>query len=127
MRKLILLLLLTVLVLAACERTTPRHLDLFPTATVPPTEVSPVPTSEETQTPNVVIMLVTPTSLGVICVNASVAVYLRPSPSNEFYPLLVIPNGAEVVNLGGRSRKWMFVQYGDATGWVHGDYLDPCS
>jgi hypothetical protein len=114
----------------ACGGTaTKRKLDLYS-----------APTAEATQTPLVVIWTLTPNALpspiilevtrtsysGRLCVSATVAVYLRPSPSDQNYPILPLPNRAELTDLGGRSGKWIFVELGDKQGWVYGDYVDSC-
>jgi hypothetical protein len=61
-----------------------------------------------------------------ICVLADEAVYLRPSVSNEYYPILPLRNGSRLIDLGGRTGRWWFVQYEDKQGWVYGIYLDEC-
>lgn len=83
-------------------------------------------TPNATQTPNVVILTQTPNALVTLCVSANVAVYLRPSPNDDNYPILPLPNGSELSDLGGRSGKWLFVSYKDNQGWVLGDFLGNC-
>jgi hypothetical protein len=123
----IIILLLGVL---ACGQTTPRQLSLYVSATaeiaVTPLMVQITTTPNVTQTPNVVVISATPAALGVFCVNAPVAVHLRPSPNAENYPIMAIPNGTQVVDLGGRSGDWVFVELGDKQGWVNGDYVGVC-
>lgn len=109
-------------------------------AGTPKPSLYPSPTAELTQTPFVLQITTTPmdtaTPLVVVvsetpsgsrlCVNALVSVHLRPSPSTENYPITVIPNGMQLVDLGGRSEKWLFVQFNDMHGWVHADYVGDC-
>lgn len=115
----------------ACGGQSNVELLRFPT----PTTNSPTPlvvvqeitsTPAPTQTPNVIVLTQTPNELGTFCVSALVAVHLRPSPSTENYPVQTIPNGTEVVDLGGRSGNWIFVELGTQRGWVNGDYLTDC-
>lgn len=111
----------------ACGGMAPqRDLNLYPTVTP---AVTQTPAVVEVQvSPEVIVIEVTVTStpIGKLCVNAAVAVHLRPSASDQNYPIMVIPNGTELTDLGGRSEKWLFVQVGDKQGWVHGDYVRPC-
>jgi hypothetical protein len=127
--------LLAVLVLVlsslACGGTATRQpLVLYPTNTPDATQ-TPIFVEREVQVTTVVeqttIVEVTNTpNSGRLCVSALVAVHLRPSPSDQNYPILALPNGAELTDLGGRDGKWLFAQYGDKTGWVHSDYLGVC-
>lgn len=102
---------------------------LYATQTVLPTQtpivVQITTTALATQTPDVVVVSATP-NYTKLCVNAVVAVYLRPSPSVDNYPIRELPNGSELVDLGGRDGKWLFVQFGDKVGWVYSDYLGGC-
>lgn len=100
------------------------------------------PTPDFTQTPIVVEVVRTavvvwtttpvPTETKVseqiikLCVTATEAVHLRPSPSTENYPILQLERGEEVVDLGGRNSIWMFVQYRDKRGWVNGNFVEEC-
>jgi hypothetical protein len=128
---------LGILVLAlgmlACGGTAPeRELNLYPTevpnATQTPLVIIWTPTPRDTPTPNVVIREITQTpNAERLCVNALVAVNLRPSPNDQNYPIMVIPNGTELTDLGSRNGKWIFVQTGDKQGWVNGDYLKGCN
>jgi len=109
----------------ACGRQSRKELTLYPT-----------PTPNATQTP--VVVQITTTAVFVVvevsqtpnaaklCVNALVAVHLRPTPNDNNYPITVIPDGTQLADLGGRSGKWMFVQLGDRQGWVHGNYVGNC-
>jgi hypothetical protein len=119
-----------VLGVLACGQTTPRQLSLYVSATaeiaVSPLVVQVTTTPNATQTPNVVVISATPAALGVFCVNAPVAVHLRPSPNAENYPIMAIPNGTKLLDLGGRSGKWAFVELGDKQGWVNGAYVGDC-
>lgn len=89
---------------------------------------------EVTTTPVFVLITTTPEPTVVqtstkevrLCVTATEAVHVRPSPSIESYPITGLTNGVEVVDLGGRSGKWVFVEVGDKRGWVDGKYLAPC-
>lgn len=131
MTRVILAILALVLASLACATgpTTPRP-SLYPSATPEITQtpfiVQVTTTPLDTPLPVVVEITTTP-STSRLCVNALVAVHLRPSPSNENYPVMVLPNGAEVTDLGGRSGKWMFVQYADKQGWIYGDYVGDCN
>ena len=109
----------------ACQREGRRELVLYPTPTVVPTQTPFL--VQITTTPVMVVIEIThtPTS-STLCVKATVAVYLRPSPSDQNYPITEIPNGAELVDLRGRSDKWIFVEMENNQGWVHEDYVAPC-
>lgn len=119
-----------VLGVLACGQTTPRQLSLYVSATaeiaVSPLVVQITTTADATQTPNVVVVSATPAALGVFCVNAPIAVHLRPSPNANNYPIMAIPNGTTVIDMGGRSGEWMFVELGDKQGWIHGDFVGEC-
>jgi hypothetical protein len=103
---------------------------LYPTPTVLPTQtpfvVEVTTTALPTQTPNVVIVSPTPDALGELCVTANEAVYLRPSPNVDNYPIQEIPNGSALGDLGGRNGNWAFVELGENRGWVNMDYLGDC-
>jgi hypothetical protein len=129
MRKLPIALGILVLALGvlACGGTAPRSgLNLYPSSTPNATQTPMIVTVESTPAVVVIEVTVTSTPIGKLCVNAVVAVHLRPSPSDQNYPIMVLPNRTELVDLGGRSGKWMFVQVGDNQGWVHGDYVQRC-
>jgi hypothetical protein len=119
-----------VLGVLACGQATPRQLSLYVSATaeiaVSPLVVQITTTADATQTPNVVVVSATPAALGVFCVNAPVAVHLRPSPNADNYPIMAIPDGTRLFDLGGRSDEWMFVELGDKQGWVHEDFVGEC-
>jgi hypothetical protein len=122
------LLAITILMLGvlACGRTAPRELNLYPTETPDPTQtpylVEITSTPANTSTP--VYIVVTPDEK--LCVNAVVAVHLRPSPNDQNYPIAVVPNGTVLLDLGGRSGSWYFVSMGTEQGWVHKNYLSVC-
>lgn len=128
-RVLLAMLILAVAVMAcATSPSTPRP-SLYPSPTA---EITQTPfvlqittTPNDTPTPLVVVVTETPNG-SRLCVNALVAVYLRPSPNADNYPITDILNGAQLADLGGRSGNWYFVQYGDKQGWVHGDFLSGC-
>lgn len=110
----------------ACGSQTPRRLELYPSVTPDPTqtpfvlEVTKEVVRQITNTPE-------PTeSTVLLCVDASESVYLRPSPSTDNYPVTSLPNGEQVVDLGGRDGDWMFVRWQDKAGWVNQDYLEKC-
>ena len=114
----------------ACGGQTPRRLELYPTITVLPTQTERVliltQTPNATYTPVVIVVSQTPAS-GVFCVSAAEAVYLRPSPAVDNYPIATIRNGSKVRDLGGRSDAWVFVAIGNESGWVNSIYLsDNC-
>lgn len=115
-----------VLATIACGREAHREIVLYPSPTFIATQ-TPI-LVQITTTPILVVVEITttPDAPSVLCVNALVAVHLRPSPNDQNYPIMVIPNGTQLVDLGGRSDKWLFVEVGDKQGWVHGDYVDEC-
>jgi len=130
MNRLILLFGFLALGVLACGSTEPRpKLNLYPTVTIIPTQTPRfivwTQTPNATYTPVVVVVSPTPNSK-TLCVSANVAVYLRPSPSSENYPITSIPNGSSVRDLGGRSGDWYFVALGDVQGWVNSEYLNDC-
>jgi hypothetical protein len=127
--------LVLMLVTLACGGTAPRRqLNLYPTPTVDatqtpiyvPVEVEVTKVIERTTVVEITPTPVPPQAIERMCVSATVAVYLRPSPSDDNYPIMSLPNGAELADLGGRDGAWLFVQYGDAQGWVNGVYLGDC-
>lgn len=110
----------------ACGSQTPRRLELYPSETPNPTqtpfvlEVTKEVVRQVTNTPE-------PTeSTVLLCVDASESVYLRPSPSTNNYPITSLPNGEQVVDLGGRDGDWMFVRWQDKAGWVNDKYVKVC-
>jgi hypothetical protein len=127
--RILLAVLVLVLVTLACGGQAPRReLNLWPTATPNATQTPIIVEVVETQ---VILVEITPTPappqvVEKMCVSATVAVYLRPSPSDDNYPIMSLPNGAELTDLGGRDGSWLFVQYGDKNGWVNGDYVGAC-
>lgn len=123
--------LLFALILAtlACGRTVPRELNLYPSPTPDVTqtafvvEITTTPVS--TYTP--IVQIVTEEPAESLCVDAVVAVHLRPSPSNQNYPISVLLNKTVLEDLGGRSGEWVFVKHGEQSGWVHSDYVVACN
>lgn len=124
--------LVLALVTLACGGTAPRT----------PIVLYPSPTSDATQTPvyltvpvevtkvvkETAIVDVTQTPLPItLCVRADEAVYLRPSANDQNYPIMALPNGSQLVDLGGRDGVWYFVQHGDKSGWINSNYLTACS
>jgi len=118
--------LVLVLATIACRSEVRRELVLYPSPTFIATQTPIVVQVTTTPVFFVVEITSTPGTLSVLCVNAFVAVHLRPSPNDQNYPIMVIPNGTQLVDLGGRSDKWLFVELGDKQGWVHRDYVVGC-
>lgn len=102
----------------------------------------PSPTPAATQTPivisiteEVIVQITTtprptpkPTKQPRLCVSATEAVNLRPSPSDDNYPIVQLKNGDEVTDLGGRTEEWIFVETAKGNrGWVHEKYLTSCN
>jgi hypothetical protein len=77
--------------------------------------VTPQPTAKPTMTRQI-----------KLCVTAIETVYLRPSASENNYPVTTLTNGVEVVDRGGRDGEWIFVEVGDKQGWVYAKYVKPC-
>lgn len=94
-----------------------------PTQTPAIVQITTTPAS--TYTP--IVKVVTETPLGSLCVSATVAVHLRPSPSDENHPVSTLLNGTVVEDLGGRDGVWWFVEYGELSGWVHSSYVVACN
>jgi hypothetical protein len=127
--------LVLMLVTLACGGTAPRReLNLYPTPTVEatqtpiyvPVEVEVTKVIERTTVVEITPTPIPPQAVEKMCVSAAVSVYLRPSPSDDNYPIMPLPNGAELTDLGGRDGGWLFVQYGDKQGWVNGSYAGAC-
>jgi hypothetical protein len=130
MRLKIVLAVLAILVVTLACGGQGQQTDRF-TFWTPTPNASPTPIVVEVIETQVILVEITPTpvppqEVEKMCVRALVAVYLRPSPSNDNYPIMPLPNGAELADLGGRDGNWRFVQYGDAQGWVHGIYVGKC-
>jgi biopolymer transport protein ExbD len=129
MNRAVMAVVLLVLVSVACRRGETERVNLFPS-----------PTPDATQTPvyvqvtQVVQITVTPqptakptmTRQIKLCVTAIETVYLRPSASENNYPVTTLTNGVEVVDKGGRDGEWIFVEVGDKQGWVYAEYIKPC-
>lgn len=118
------------LLLSSCNRASENDDGIvFWTPTSPPTQtpriVQITTTPIYTYTPIVKIITETP-SPEYLCVTAIETVHLRPSASTDNYPVMVLENGSRLTDLGGRKEKWIFVQYGEFSGWVHQKYLDNC-
>lgn len=121
------------LIVLACRTGNPnRRLNLYPS---PTSEALPTQTERVRlitavpPTPVVVQITTTPKptkSLDKLCVSATEAVHLRPSPSTENYPIVELKNGTEVVDLGGRNGDWLFVEVGNKRGWINGKYIGQC-
>lgn len=113
----------------ACGGTAPRKLNLYPSPTPNPTQTPYVKevttTPENTTTPVVIVVTLEPSSH--LCVDASVAVHLRPSPSNENYPITVLVNKTVLEDTGSRKENWAFVRYGELSGWVNTKYVIACN
>src|SRR5687768_8546147 len=97
MRIYIFFLTLALLVLACRTGSSERKLNLYPSPTV---EVSQTPvvvqittTSVYTYTPIVKVVTETPRPTEKMCVDALVAVHLRPSPNESGYPIMALANG----------------------------------
>jgi hypothetical protein len=73
-------------------------------------------------------VLPVPTSVGKSCllVVANQSLNLRPSPSDQNYPIMALKDGDQLLDLGGRDGKWIFVEFGDKQGWVSGEYVKGC-
>jgi hypothetical protein len=125
-----------VIVLAniACSKSAPTDrprlvLEFSPTPTLVPTQPTKV---LATQTPIIEIVEITSTPLPTsantseLCVIADEAVYLRPSPSATYYPLDPLPKDSRVIFTGTKDGNWLFVDYGDQSGWINGKYLGNC-
>ena len=128
MKRILIAILALALVSMACAAgaATPKP-SLYPSPTILPTQTPYIVEVTTTPVPTLppVIVQVTPTP-GTYCVASLVSVHMRPSPNEENYPITVLSNGARVIDLGGRTGKWYFVQYGNQQGWVHSDYLGNC-
>jgi hypothetical protein len=126
--------LLVIVFVVACSREgmpTRRPLNLYPTPTVAATQTPiymevEVPVTQVVEKKIVVEVTPTPQATGRLCVSATVAVYLRPSPSDDNYPIMPLPNSSVLTDLGGRDGDWLFVQFSDKTGWVNGSYVGAC-
>lgn len=68
----------------------------------------------------------TPVELAAMCVTANEAVYLRPAPSSDHYPIDPLPKGTQVMPNGARDGNWIFVSVGDQSGWIKSNYLGSC-
>ena len=131
--RLIVATLLLVVASLACRLspTEPRELNLYPSPTLVATQtpifVQITTTPPATTTPIVIVATSTDELAATFCVSAVDAVHLRPSPATTNYPIVALPNGEKVEDLGGRSGKWWFISVGDKQGWVDSGYLSECS
>lgn len=126
MKYIYILLVVLALGVLACGSGEPREkLNLYPTVELPPTQTPFIltQTPNATYTPVYVAVTSTPNAL---CSKANEAVYLRPSPNAVNYPIIEIPNGKRVYDLGGRDGDWYFVRYENYEGWINGEYLNDC-
>lgn len=125
MKKLITILALGVL---ACASTQPRErVNLYPTVEAIPTQTPVIIYVSQTPNPTYTPVFVEVTSTpNALCVSANETVNLRPSPNTDNYPIVQIPNGAKVKDLGGRNESWYLVEYLDYQGWINSDYLEDC-
>jgi hypothetical protein len=127
-KRILLAMAVLMLVTLACGSTAPRTpIVLYPSPTVDATQTPiylqvPVEVTKVVELTTVVEVTATARA-ETLCVQASEAVYLRPSPSDDNYPIVALPNGAQLVDLGGRDGSWYFVQLGDRSGWVNSNYL----
>lgn len=118
--------------LLACGGQGPRRLELYPSSTAPVI----LPTQTErvviwTQTPNatpapVYVQITTTPNAEFVCVSAAETVYLRPAPNAQNYPITALPNGSQLLDMGGRDGNWMFVEYATKRGWVNSAYVGSC-
>lgn len=118
------------LAMLACNSSRPdRRLNLYPSPTSDATQTPIIQTVVSTKVVQITttpVKTATSTPVRQLCVSASEAVYMRPSPSTTPYPITQLENGSKVVDLGGRNGDWLFVSYGDKQGWVNGKYLSDC-
>lgn len=115
--------------LLACGGQAPRKLDLYPSQTALPTQTERVVIW--TQTPNAtplpVYVQITNTPNAIfVCVVAVETVYLRPAPNAQNYPVTALPNGSQLLDMGGRDGNWTFVEYNHQRGWVNSTYIENC-
>lgn len=95
-----------------------------------PMQVANTPTPTKTRLPTLSPTIANtpeklPTLSNTLCVSVK-SVYLRPAPNADFYPIDPLLEGTEVVLLGARDGKWIFVQVSDQIGWVNSEYLSNC-
>lgn len=117
------------LAVLACNTGNPdRKLNLYPSST--PTSAVPTQTAIVMEIVNTVVVQITttpvPTSRTYKCISAVEAVYLRPSPSTENYPIKQLEKGVEVVDIGGKIGEWIFVEVNGVRGWVNQKYMEEC-
>lgn len=129
-RALIALGVLCLLALGCGSASPRRNVSLYPTDEATPNATQTPFYIIHTQTPNAtqtaVVVRVVETPNAWLCVDVQETVYLRPSPNADNYPIAVIPNGARVRNLGGKSGDWVFVELGKYQGWVNSEYVKGC-
>jgi hypothetical protein len=103
-----------------------------PNSTQTPIIIVHTTTPLPTQTPEVIVLIATSTPYtNRLCVIADQAVYLRPSASDDGYPILPLTKGLELLDLGGREGDWAFVQYTNERGeikqgWSNIHWLGDC-
>jgi len=118
------ILTLSILVCGRGQVTPRRELVLYPSETPAETQTPYVQIITEPAKTVIVVVTHTAESLPNLYVSAAVAVYLRPSPSTDNYPIIELPTGAQVVDLGGRSGDWLFVEWRGYRGWVYARYVE---
>lgn len=132
MKKYLLIIPILILVSLACGRSTPRELpSLYPSqtpnATQTPIVIEITNTPENTQTPEFIYVVQTSTLPSTTrCVIATEAVYLRPTPSTDNYPVAPLPKGSKVILSGSVNGSWVFALFGEKSGWVQSNYLGNC-
>jgi hypothetical protein len=120
----------------ACGAPSPREKPvLFPSPTSNATQTpiiytstpQPTYTPLSTQTPEIIVVIATSTLPSTrLCVIADEAVYLRPSASDDGYPITPLLKGSVLTDLGGRNGNWAFVQFDDKTGYANLNWLGEC-
>lgn len=132
MKQFILLVVLPLAILACRTGNPDRKLNLYPSPTSDATQTPVIQTVVSTKvvqittTPIPTVPTFTSTPISKLCVSAVEAVHMRPAPSMESN-MTELPNGAEVTDLGGRSREWLYVEWEGKRGWINGKYLKNCN
>lgn len=128
-RRVILALGVCALGVLACGGTVRRELILYPSetpnASQTPLVVQITTTPNATHTAIVVVVSETPNALAM-CVTADEAVYLRPSPNADDYPIEPLTKGTKVLLTGGMFGLWVHVEVGVSSGWIRVEYLGDC-
>ena len=136
MKRIMIALLIVVLGILACGNPAPEYVlrgwTVTPTKFVDATNtplviyVEVTNSPEPTQTPELVIITQTSNAVVTLCVTASDAVYLRPSPDATYYPLKPLVKGTVVIYKGTHNGEWKFVEVEDGAGWINSEYLGTC-